>query len=155
MHAHGTKVSTVVGKIMHQQHNLFGYPNEERGLWLELEGNGNQQYLEKTKADTLYFVGCKASFLIASHQHALNILKELEQSKVDFAILGPREWCCGMPLKRLGLNKEFERCKEHNLKELKDMEAKKIIFGCESCYSTWKRGYHPEGIELILHSYPA
>lgn len=138
-----------VKEIMHSQHNLFGYPNEERGLWLEFEGNGMKQYYEKEKAEVVYFVGCKTSFLISQHQQAVNVVKELQKAKVDFAVLGSREWCCGMLLKKLGMNKEFRICRQHNLQEIQKLGAKKVIYSCPSCYSFWQQEYQPDGIELV------
>lgn len=140
------KVTRMVDKLIHLQHNIFGYPNEERDLWLSFEG---RMSCEKTKAEIVYFVGCKGSFLISFHSHSLRILKELEKLKMDFAILGLREWCCGLPLKRLGLNKSFKMCMKHNIEEVKRLKAEHVIFSCQKCYSIWKDEYCLEKIELI------
>lgn len=148
-HAYEPELARAVEGITHRQHNVFGYPNEERGLWLELEGNGNRRYYEKEKAGVVYFVGCKSSFLISSHQQALVVLKGLVTEGLDFAVLGPREWCCGLPLKRPGRNEEFENCRQHNLREIQKLGAEKIIFNCPACYSMWQQEYQPEGVELI------
>ncbi|MEK7812199.1 MAG: (Fe-S)-binding protein [Candidatus Desantisbacteria bacterium] len=149
-HTREPEVARTVEAIMHQQHNLFGYPNEERGLWLEFEGNGMRQYYEKKRSEVVYFVGCKTSFLISQHQQALGVLKELASKGVDFAVLGPREWCCGMPLQRLGMKEEFERHRQHNLQEIEKLGAEKIIFSCSACYSMWLEAYQLKGIELNL-----
>ncbi|MEW5768033.1 MAG: radical SAM protein [bacterium] len=117
-HTYEPEAARTVEAITHHEHNLFGYPNEERGLWLELEGNSNRQYYEREKAEVVYFVGCQSSFLISSHQQALGVLKELADEGVDFAVLGSREWCCGMPFKRLEMNEEFESYRQHNLREV-------------------------------------
>lgn len=148
-HSKKSEVLSAVEQIMHFQHNLFGYPNEERGLWLEFEGDGMRQYYEKEKAEVVYFVGCKTSFLISQHQQAVNVVKGLQKAKVDFAVLGSREWCCGMPLKKLGMNKEFRICKEHNLLQIQNLQAKEVIYTCPSCYFFWQQEYQPAGIELV------
>jgi len=140
------EIRRIVEAIIHQEHNIFGYPNKERGLWLELE---RIKYNEKGYADIVYFVGCKTSFLISAHQQAKGVLKELVDNKVDFAVLGQREWCCGMPLKRLGMNEEFKRYREHNIQEIQKLEAKKVIFSCPLCHSMWQKEYMIDGIELI------
>lgn len=152
-HTKEKKVAEVVKEITHRQHNPFSYPNEERCLWLELEGNGNRKYYEKEKADVVYFVGCKTSFVISQHHQALDVLKDLKETKTDFAILGHREWCCGMPLKKIGMDEEFEDCIQHNLRQIRRLGAKQVIFSCPSCYATWQQEYQPEGIELILHGF--
>lgn len=143
------EITEMVKAITYGQHNIFGYPNEERGLWLEIKGNKNRQYYQKKKADILYFVGCKTSFLIPEHLHALSVLNELTDKGVNFAVLGDSEWCCGMPLKRLGMNEEFESCRQHNLHEIQKLEAKQVIFNCYSCYSVWQKEYRLERVEMI------
>jgi heterodisulfide reductase subunit D len=139
-----------VKEILLKQYNPFGYPNKERGLWLELEEDRNQRYLKKKKARVVYFVGCKSSFLITQRKKPLALLKELKDTGVDFALLGEREWCCGIPLARLGKNKEFDSFRSHNLKEVLEKEAEKIIFTCPLCYSVWQDEYQVKGIELVL-----
>lgn len=148
-HLYDIEVLKLFKEITHNQHNLFGYPNEERGLWLEFEGNERREYYEKEKAEIVYFVGCKTSFLICAQQQAVNLLKELKYLKVDFAILGAREWCCGMPFKKLGMEEEFERCKQHNLQEIQKLEPEKIIFSCKLCYLFWQKEYRFKEGNLI------
>ena len=148
-HTREPEVARTVEAIMHQQHNLFGYPNEERGLWLEFEGNGMRQYYEKKRSEVVYFVGCKTSFLIPMHHQASAIVKGLKQERVDFALLGNREWCCGIILKRLGLQEEFEACKQHNLEEIRKLGVTQVIFSCHSCYSAWQEEYGTEGVEFV------
>jgi len=148
-HGHDPQVVETAKLITNQHHNLFGYPNEERGLWLRLEGNGFTQYAQKERAAVVYFVSCKQSFLIPSQQTALDIVKELSRDGVDFAVLGDREWCCGRVLKGLGLDEEFEVCKQHNSGEIQRLKAKQVIFTCHSCYDVWHNDYHIDGVELI------
>jgi len=143
------EIAEAVEAITHRQHNLFGYPNEERGLWLEFEGNGMRRYCEKEKAEVVYFVGCKTSFLISLHQQAIKLLRELEDQGIDFTILGKREWCCGLVLKRLGLQEEFDACRHHNLEEIQRLGVTQIILTCPSCYSAWQEEYKPKGVELV------
>jgi heterodisulfide reductase subunit D len=148
-HADEQEVLSIIKTIIHKQHNLFGYPNEERGLWLEFEKDNMRQYCEKEKAEVVYFVGCKTSFIISAQQTAVNMLKELIQLQVDFAVLGEREWCCGMPIKKLKMNTEFENCRQHNIQQIQKLGAKRIIFSCKTCYLFWQKEYQLEGIELI------
>lgn len=148
-HSDRPEVMRMVDKIIHLQHNIFGYPNEERDLWLLFEGDEMRRYYEKEKSKIVYFVGCKGSFLISYNHYALRILKGLEELKIDFAILGNKEWCCGLPLKRLGLDDAFKRCKKHNIEEVKRLKAQKVIFSCQKCYSIWKEEYRLEKIGLI------
>lgn len=149
--ANGQKllVKRMVKEITDQQSNIFGYPNEERGLWLELIGDERCRNSQKEKADALYFVGCNTSFLINKHHEALAVVNELNQEGIDFALLGSREWCCGIILKRLGLHEEFEACKQHNLKEIQRLGVTQVVFGCHSCYSAWQEEYKPEGVRLV------
>jgi heterodisulfide reductase subunit D len=46
----------------------------------------------------------------------------------------------------------IEPLKEHNLKKVKDIKAKKMIFSCPSCYHTWKHKYKEAGVEMLHHT---
>lgn len=148
-HGHDQQVVETAKLITDGHHNLFGYPNEERGLWLRLEGNGLAQYAQRQRAAVVYFVGCNQSFLIPSQQTALGIVKELSHNGVDFAVLGDREWCCGRVLKGLGLDEEFANYRQHNLEEIQRLGAKRVVFSCPSCYEVWHKDYQIDGVELI------
>lgn len=148
-HSQEKDVGRIVKEITDQQPNLFGYPNEERSLWLELIGDEWRPYSQKKRADVLYFVGCKTSFLIHKHPQALAVVKGLKQEGIDFALLGALEWCCGIILKRLGLHEEFEACKQHNLGEMRGLGVTQVVFSCHACYLQWQEEYRTEGVELV------
>jgi len=133
------------------EHNILGYPNEDRALWVDFMDDVPDDICEKEKAEVLYYVGCMSSFSPAIQSVPQSFLKIMLNSGEDVAVLGEREWCCGFPLISVGMRDMAHKLREHNINELNRLGAKKVVFNCPSCYLTWKQFYNPEGIEL-LHS---
>jgi heterodisulfide reductase subunit D len=133
------------------EHNILGYPNEERALWVDFMDGVPDDICEKEKAEVLYYVGCMSSFSPAIQNVPQSFLQILLNNGEDVAVLGEREWCCGFPLIAGGMRDMAFKFREHNINEVKRLGAKKIVFNCPSCYLTWKQFYNIEGIEL-LHS---
>jgi heterodisulfide reductase subunit D len=65
--------------------------------------------------------------------------------------MGEDEWCCGYPLIVAGMSSYIEPLKEHNLKKIRDIGAKRMIFSCPSCYHTWRNEYRVE-LEMLHHT---
>jgi heterodisulfide reductase subunit D len=120
------------------------YDNEERALWVEfLEDPPDDLYL-KEKAEVVYFIGCVSSFSPAVQKIPEAFCQILTKANVDFTILGERERCCGFPLLLAGIQKGVEKLKDHNIKTVRDIGAKTIIFSCPSCYHTWSHEYQKD-----------
>jgi heterodisulfide reductase subunit D len=68
----------------------------------------------------------------------LNLLYQVGE---DFALLGENEWCCGFPLIVAGLSCEWQWLRDKNVETIKNMQAKKVVFNCASCYHTFKHEY--------------
>jgi heterodisulfide reductase subunit D len=75
----------------------------------------------------------------------------LDRVGLDFTIMGEDEWCCGYPLLVAGMGHYIHPLKEHNLKKVEEIGAKRIIFTCPSCYHTWKNEYRVE-IDVLHHT---
>jgi len=104
--------------------NVMGYPNEERGDWVE-----EADIKLDPNADTIYFVGCLSSFREVEIAQAVG--KVLNILDIPFNILGEEEHCCGNPMLMMGnlfLARDLMR---HNY-EL--MKGKKVIASCAGCY---------------------
>lgn len=140
-----------VKEIVHRQHNVLDYPNEERAIWVEFMEDAPEHLYRKEKAEVLYFVGCIGSFSPAIQEIPTSFLRLLEAAGEDFTILGEDEWCCGFPLIIAGLPREAEELRQHNLEKLKELGARTVVFSCPSCFYTWSNYYKPPGVEL-LHS---
>ena len=123
-------------------HNVLNYPNADRLMWAEfIDDVPTEAYLNKKRADVIYFVGCMTSFSPAISGIAEANLRLLYQVKEDFALLGEEEWCCGFPLIVAGLSQEWQWLRDKNVQTIKDMQAKQVVFNCASCYHTFKHEY--------------
>lgn len=145
------EVAQIMKQIIRRMRNVFGYPNEDRLLWLELSMPEYINHVcKKKRAKVVYFVGCGASFLINAAEKALLLVDKLINAGVDLALLGNDEWCCGKVLKKLELYDELQEHKEHNLKTVESLGAKRVVFSCKMCYQMWRDEYQVKGIELEL-----
>jgi len=125
-------------------HNISHEDNAERGEWRELIKDLPEHMYLKDRAEVAYFVGCVASFFPMVQTIPKNMVRILESARVDFTLLAGEEWCCGFPLVGAGVPQEISELVEHNLKKIKTIGAKKLIFSCPSCYETWKEYYDTE-----------
>ncbi len=122
-------------------HNISGDDNADRLIWSQnleripagLEG--------KQGAETVYFVGCVASFFPRSYRVPQALASILETSGVDFTTLGGQEWCCGYPLLSMGRLEQAKTLIQHNVAQVKELGASRVTFACPSCYHMWKFVY--------------
>lgn len=134
-----------------KEHNIYGYLNRNRDLWMNSVANLPINRYRKEKADVLYFVGCISSLPSELNEIPVSFVNILEKSGTDFAVLGEDEWCCGYRPMILGFSDIAEDMKKHNIEQLKKIGAKKVVFNCPSCYAMWATEYKLDGIEL-MHS---
>jgi len=67
----------------------------------------------------------------------------MDAAGMDFAILSGEEWCCGFPLIGAGVPDKAKEMMDHNLKKVKALGAKRVVFSCPSCYRTWNFSMTP------------
>ncbi len=142
------KIADRLVKTLEGTHNISDDDQEDRAEWQELIKDLPEESFEKEKADIVFFVGCVASFFPMVQKIPANMAKILTKAGVNFTILGGDEWCCGFPLIGAGMPDKLEAMKEHNLKKVADVGAKKVVFTCPSCYHTWKHLYNTD-VELM------
>jgi Fe-S oxidoreductase len=117
--------------------NPFNVPNEEREkLLIEAQ----------KKEKVLYYTGCMAS--IRYKQIANLTAKVLSRLGYKFAMLKGNETCCGGFLSMLGLEDEFKKVAELNLKKIQESYAEKVITTCPMCLKTMKHDYEEVGIKV-------
>ena len=79
-----------------------------------------------------------------------NTAKVMNAAGVDFTILGDQEFCCGNPYFVAG---GFENGKElamHNLRVLKELGVKTVVFNCPGCHRAFADEYpHLLGKEAV------
>ena len=80
--------------------NPWEISNDKRAEWAA--GLGVPLMSQNPEADVLYWVGCMGSFDQRNKKVATSVAKILLAAGVNFAILGPEEWCTGDPARRIG-----------------------------------------------------
>jgi len=137
-------------------YNISGDVNENRLIWSENLPEVPDGVAGKEQAETVYFVGCVASFYPRSYSVPQSIVEIFEQAEVDYLALGGEEWCCGFPLIIAGMGDAAVEAMRHNLEAVRRTGAKRLVAACPSCYHTWKHDYphilgEPLGFE-VLHA---
>jgi len=164
-----------LSKIIRESHNPLGRDNKDRNGWIKFRLSKNsrmikklgveaalkyvelgEEMLMKNRAETVYFVGCNASFFKALSgvpDAMVHILKAVGE---DFTILGEDEWCCGYPLLLAGDIKGFKEVAMHNIEAIRARGARRVVFTCAGCYRVFKQFYGKLlNVELdfeVLHS---
>lgn len=90
----------------------------------------------------LYFPGCLTKTVLPDIQK--NYEKILNDLGIDFIMLKDEEYCCGSPVLRAGLKKDFEEIKEKNIEIFKNHSIGLIITNCPACYNMLKFQYKLE-----------
>jgi Fe-S oxidoreductase len=121
-----------VSDNIEKTHNRFGLAQQKRMGWAP----GSVKIADK--ADVLYFVGCRASFI--DTEIAAATAKILNAANVPFMVMA-NEPCCGHYLFTTGQLAKARKIFEDNLKLIRESGAKTVVFGCADCYKTVKVDY--------------
>lgn len=124
-----------------KERNISGDANTQRLIWAENLEERPALAGEREKADTIYFVGCVASFYPMVYSVPQAFVGILRRAGVDFAVLGPEEWCCGFPLVIAGMGEEARTLAAHNVEAVAQTGARRLVTTCPSCYHTWRHTY--------------
>jgi Fe-S oxidoreductase len=130
--------------------NPWGKPREKRSQWSE--GMEIKDLSCGDKAELLFYVCCTAAFDPRVQGVTKALAKLLKSAKVDFAILGNEENCCGSEGKRAGEEGLFEILEEDNSELFKKYEVNQILTLSPHCYNTFKNEYREVGFEVQSHS---
>lgn len=100
----------------------------------------------------LFWVGCSGSFDDRAKKITKALVKILNETKVNFAVLGTEESCTGDPAKRAGNEFTFQMQAMMNIQVLDGYEVKKIVTACPHCFNTLKNEYPELGGEYdVIH----
>ncbi len=104
--------------------------------------------------EVLFWVGCAGSFDDRAKRITKAFVRILQQSKIEFAVLGVEESCSGDPAKRAGNEFLFQMQALMNIEVLNAYEAKKIVTACPHCFNTLKNEYPELGgtYEVVHHT---
>ncbi|MFX1451162.1 MAG: (Fe-S)-binding protein [Promethearchaeota archaeon] len=104
------------------------------------------------EADYVLFMGCTEPYRIPDILQ--NLIKILDEAKVNYTTMGVNEWCCGSVALRTGNISLANILAKHNLEAIKKTKATNIITHCAGCYRTLKLDYPeflPDFNLKILH----
>ncbi|MFO7744764.1 MAG: (Fe-S)-binding protein [Psychroflexus sp.] len=109
---------------------------------------------EGKQPEVLFWVGCAGSFDDRAKKITKAFVKILNNTSVDFAVLGTEEGCTGDPAKRAGNEFLFQMQAMTNIEVLNGYEVKKIVTACPHCFNTIKNEYPSLGgnYEVIHHT---
>jgi Fe-S oxidoreductase len=133
--------------------NPWGQPQSERAAWavgldVRVLGEGEQA------PEYLYWVGCAGSFDDRARKVSRAVAGLLQDARVSFAILGPRELCTGDPARRIGNEYLFQTLAEQNVATLEGSSVTKIVANCPHCFNALRNEYPDYGgrYEVIHHT---
>ena len=121
--------------------NVFGYPAEERGGWVEYMQNAPDDRYQRERADVVYFVGCVTSFAPRAQRIAEAFVRVLTAASVNFTILGEGEACCGFPLRAAGMSDKAADLIRKNVEAVIATGANTVVFTCPACRLMWLEEY--------------
>jgi len=122
-------------------YNISGDDNSQRLGWAENLEEQPTTALPERQVETVYFVGCVASFYPAVYAVPQAFAGVLCHAGIDFALLGGQEWCCGFPLIIAGMGEEARELALHNVTAVRQAGARRLVTTCPSCYHTWRDTY--------------
>ena len=130
--------------------NPWGFDPNKRMWWTkEL---GVREVSPGEKVDILFWVGCYSSYDDRNIKVATSMVHILNQTGLDFGVLGSAEWCCGIDLRRMGSEYLFQVNVEKNLDQLQKVKFQKILTTCPHCFNTLKHEYSQFGAKFeIIH----
>ncbi|HKF36167.1 MAG TPA: (Fe-S)-binding protein, partial [Ktedonobacteraceae bacterium] len=155
--------------------NPWEISNDKRAEWAA--GLGVPLMSQNPDADVLYWVGCMGSFDQRNKKVATSVAKILLAAGVNFAILGPEEWCTGDPARRIGNEYLWQMMAQQNVETLNNYgfnlanqgnshnghsnggasvapKHRIVITACPHCFNTIKNEYPQLGgnYEVMHHT---
>ena len=112
--------------------NIYGIAQKKRKEWMPRDVS------EAKRADLLYFVGCRASFVDTEIAQAT--ARILKAAKKDFMLL-KEEPCCGNVVYTTGQMDKARKIAQDNMKQIKETGAKTVVFSCAEGYRMVKVDY--------------
>ncbi len=171
-----TEVTSLFNNI-ERNFNPWEISNDTRAQWAA--GLDIPLMSENPDADVLYWVGCMGSFDQRNKKVATAVAKILKAANVNFAILGPEEWCTGDPARRIGNEYLWQMMAQQNIETLDSYgfnrtdahnglnghaagngvagvasKHRTILTACPHCFNTIKNEYPQLGgdYEVVHHT---
>ncbi|MBN1299245.1 MAG: (Fe-S)-binding protein [Actinobacteria bacterium] len=136
---------------LEKSYNISFDSNQGRVEWInQVEEIPEDKYVRE-KADVVYFVGCVSSFSPRVFKIPRSVVSLFKLAKVDFALLGDEEWCCGFPLLGSGFKQEFIEFAKHNIEKVNATGARYLVTSCPSCYHMWTHTYREANLDIKMN----
>ncbi len=146
----GLKVHEKIIESLNKDQNSMSQPRSKRGKWSD---GLNLQVLGTEKKEVLFFAGCRYSFDEKLQNTVCTAAQIFQKMKIDFAIMGGKEMCCGGRIYSMGYDAEFEKIAKANIALWEKSGVKKIVTSCSDCYYTFKHLYPKYGSRIeVIHS---
>ncbi len=135
-------------EMVTRKYNISGDNNATRQIWSENLAHPPMGVRpRRRRAETVYFIGCVGSFYPRVYSIPQSLVQVLERKDVEFTTMGEDEWCCGYPLYVAGMRDQMAELVRHNVQQVRQIGAKRVIFSCPSCYYAWAHLY-PEVTDM-------
>jgi heterodisulfide reductase subunit D len=138
----------MLGETVTTKYNISGDDNASRQIWSEnLPRIPLGVRPRRRRAEVVYFIGCVGSFYPRVYSIPQSLVQVLERTEVEFTTMGEDEWCCGYPLYVAGMSDRLTELARHNVRQVRRIGARRVIFACPSCYYAWAHIY-PEIVDV-------
>lgn len=164
--------SKIVKMRTYQVSMESAFPSEAQQSFRALENNGNPWGLgwqtranwaegldvptlaENPDAEYVFWPGCSGAFDARNRKVSIALVKLLKAARVDFAIIGNEEKCCGDAARRMGNEYVYYMLASENIATLDSYGVKKIITQCPHCFTSLSVDYPQLGgrYEVIHHA---
>jgi Fe-S oxidoreductase/nitrate reductase gamma subunit len=124
---------------METNSNPWGIGFSDRAAWAE--GLDVKLMSESPQAGYLFWVGCAGSFDEEGKKISQALVSVLQKARIDFAILGAEEKCCGDSARRLGNEYLYQMQAAENILAFHNYGVQRIITICPHGYNTFKNEY--------------
>ena len=134
--------------------NPWGFQQNDRIKWAEEKGIKLPTLAEKKEVDILYWVGCAGSYDPRNQEIAADLIKILDHSGINYAVLGKEEVCTGDSARRLGDEYLFETLAQQNVEMMNKYKFNRVVASCPHCLHTISKEYPDFGgdYEVIHHT---
>jgi len=138
----------MLGETVVAKHNISGDDNATRQIWSQnLPHTPLGVSPRRRRAEVVYFIGCVSSFYPRVYSIPQSLVQILERYDVEFTTLGEDEQCCGYPLYVAGMRDRLVELARHNVRQVRRIGARRVIFTCPSCYYAWTHLY-PQVVDV-------
>ncbi len=111
-------------------------------------------YEETVPVDILFWTGCMGPLYDEKSKDSLRATaKVLNNTGLNWGILGKQERCCGDWARRVGNEYLFEQLAKQNVEILKKYKIQKLVTHCPHCFNTFKNEYPQLGLDIeVVHT---